>query len=111
MLICFFSSRRRHTMYIGDWSSDVCSSDLIVRSLGLPVVDADVLAREVVEPGSFGLKAIVENFRSEERRVGKECRCGWSAEYSKDDLRLSPLCRGLASISTIHILTSSATIG
>src|SRR5437763_2027988 len=24
----FFSSRRRHTRYIGDWSSDVCSSDL-----------------------------------------------------------------------------------
>src|SRR5437763_1874423 len=23
----FFSSRRRHTRYIGDWSSDVCSSD------------------------------------------------------------------------------------
>src|SRR5437763_1107020 len=23
----FFSSRRRHTSYIGDWSSDVCSSD------------------------------------------------------------------------------------
>src|SRR5437763_3827837 len=33
VLICsffffFFSSRRRHTRYIGDWSSDVCSSDL-----------------------------------------------------------------------------------
>src|SRR5437763_7983907 len=29
-LLCFFffSSRRRHTRYIGDWSSDVCSSDL-----------------------------------------------------------------------------------
>src|SRR5437764_2707601 len=26
--IFFFSSRRRHTRYIGDWSSDVCSSDL-----------------------------------------------------------------------------------
>src|SRR5436189_2943057 len=24
----FFSSRRRHTRYIGDWSSDVCYSDL-----------------------------------------------------------------------------------
>src|SRR5437762_5291720 len=29
----FFSSRRRHTSYIGDWSSDVCSSDLIRGSL------------------------------------------------------------------------------
>src|SRR5437762_12701421 len=28
----FFSSRRRHTRYIGDWSSDVCSSDLLERA-------------------------------------------------------------------------------
>src|SRR5437763_14097053 len=28
MFFFFFSSRRRHTRYIGDWSSDVCSSDL-----------------------------------------------------------------------------------
>src|SRR5437762_14221528 len=28
----FFSSRRRHTRYIGDWSSDVCSSDLVTSS-------------------------------------------------------------------------------
>src|SRR5438876_9547173 len=33
MLLCvffFFSSRRRHTRWTGDWSSDVCSSDLDV---------------------------------------------------------------------------------
>src|SRR5437763_16326090 len=30
MVCFFFSSRRRHTRYIGDWSSDVCSSDLVV---------------------------------------------------------------------------------
>src|SRR5437762_5813073 len=29
IIFFFFSSRRRHTRYIGDWSSDVCSSDLI----------------------------------------------------------------------------------
>src|SRR6266487_3644112 len=28
MLYFFFSSRRRHTRWTGDWSSDVCSSDL-----------------------------------------------------------------------------------
>src|SRR6266487_5196355 len=28
MLFFFFSSRRRHTRWTGDWSSDVCSSDL-----------------------------------------------------------------------------------
>src|ERR1039457_4599608 len=27
---CFFSSRRRHTRLQGDWSSDVCSSDLLI---------------------------------------------------------------------------------
>src|SRR5437870_4893440 len=29
MLACFFSSRRRHTRWPRDWSSDVCSSDLL----------------------------------------------------------------------------------
>src|SRR3712207_3551455 len=29
-LFFFFSSRRRHTRYWRDWSSDVCSSDLVV---------------------------------------------------------------------------------
>src|SRR5476651_1013312 len=29
MMIYFFSSRRRHTIYWRDWSSDVCSSDLL----------------------------------------------------------------------------------
>ena len=33
MLCFFFSSRRRHTRYIGDWSSDVCSSDLAITNL------------------------------------------------------------------------------
>src|SRR5256885_16147950 len=30
--VFFFSSRRRHTRLQGDWSSDVCSSDLLGRS-------------------------------------------------------------------------------
>src|SRR5256885_13250126 len=29
-MVCCFSSRRRHTRLQGDWSSDVCSSDLII---------------------------------------------------------------------------------
>src|SRR2546426_4567349 len=29
----FFSSRRRHTRLQGDWSSDVCSSDLVVATI------------------------------------------------------------------------------
>src|SRR5256885_5625388 len=38
----FFSSRRRHTRLQGDWSSDVCSSDL---------VDAEVFGGNRVRPG------------------------------------------------------------
>src|SRR6195256_6064356 len=34
-----FSSRRRHTTYIGDWSSDVCSSDLCDPPRGLPTLE------------------------------------------------------------------------
>src|SRR3712207_8834459 len=33
MFFFFFSSRRRHTRYWRDWSSDVCSSDLLVRQM------------------------------------------------------------------------------
>src|SRR2546426_176153 len=33
MLFFFFSSRRRHTRLQGDWSSDVCSSDLVIAHL------------------------------------------------------------------------------
>src|SRR5262249_58426555 len=29
MVVFFFSSRRRHTRLVSDWSSDVCSSDLV----------------------------------------------------------------------------------
>src|SRR3712207_8870907 len=35
----FFSSRRRHTRYWRDWSSDVCSSDLEVPTYDFPVRD------------------------------------------------------------------------
>src|SRR3712207_9574629 len=43
MLFFFFSSRRRHTRYWRDWSSDVCSSDLgaVAGLIGLP----DLLGR------------------------------------------------------------------
>src|SRR5258705_11309378 len=32
MFFFFFSSRRRHTRCLSDWSSDVCSSDLLARA-------------------------------------------------------------------------------
>src|SRR5437762_11857935 len=85
----FFSSRRRHTRYIGDWSSDVCSSDLTIVALLLRHVGtrrgervlldgAGRLAGVVTTPATF--RAMM---RSEERRVGKECRSRWSPEHYK----------------------------
>src|SRR5215469_17121543 len=43
----FFSSRRRHTRSLRDWSSDVCSSDLIASSppQGAPQVDQQLLPK------------------------------------------------------------------
>src|SRR2546422_4056887 len=68
----FFSSRRRHTRCSRDWSSDVCSSDLIV----LTTADRarDLKSRPAYIAG-YGQRLA---FRSEERRVGKECRSRWS---------------------------------
>src|SRR5207253_6989630 len=34
VILFFFSSRRRHTRWPRDWSSDVCSSDLLNKALG-----------------------------------------------------------------------------
>src|SRR6266850_6659861 len=66
----FFSSRRRHTRLQGDWSSDVCSSDLGRR---LP-------ERQGRGEGQGGAQGRSQPARpgSEERRVGKECRSRWS---------------------------------
>src|SRR5208337_5171809 len=50
ILFFFFSSRRRHTRYIGDWSSDVCSSDLVGAGDHKTRAEADQLAlqRDIV---------------------------------------------------------------
>src|SRR5256885_4316827 len=92
----FFSSRRRHTRLQGDWSSDVCSSDLDGR---LYLLDAEWLGSAPLsqtEPGPAirgGFSSWEDDdgtrwvaapagglivARSEERRVGKECRSRWS---------------------------------
>src|SRR3712207_7753993 len=87
----FFSSRRRHTRYWRDWSSDVCSSDLgdtsnekladsLVENRNL-TGDIFGLAGNFLQAVSFvlvSLNAMRAGLRSEERRVGKECRSRWS---------------------------------
>src|SRR5206468_5063609 len=82
----FFSSRRRHTRSDRDWSSDVCSSDLESRRHG---VGERVPARGlgVATPGvtkrARRMLALMDRARSEERRVGKECRSRGGAEQLK----------------------------
>src|SRR2546427_3805043 len=78
--VFFFSSRRRHTRFDCDWSSDVCSSDL---STSTPSVAA--MAPAFAKPSGDSIMVITvvfslasRKYRSEERRVGKECRSRWS---------------------------------
>src|SRR5438093_6657051 len=81
----FFSSRRRHTRLVSDWSSDVCSSDL-VGGLHVPVaVLRDPLSRASLRRGGAGAAAAgtPRLARSEERRVGKECRSRGSPDHYK----------------------------
>src|SRR3712207_7871276 len=87
----FFSSRRRHTRYWRNWSSDVCSSDLgdvtdeVSVGQALDVAQERGPLRVVVSCAGIGPPARVlsKDGRSEERRVGKECRSRWSPYHSK----------------------------
>src|SRR5258706_10676840 len=90
----FFSSRRRHTRLVSDWSSDVCSSDLevlgqlpsqpVIRTAssgarGIAMLETEpvsLLICDLKMPKLDGLQVL--SIRSEERRVGKECRSRWS---------------------------------
>src|SRR5688572_32294411 len=85
----FFSSRRRHTRFDCDWSSDVCSSDLeggstfllsyfLLRN-GRRLLDGFPRQAEAAEVTVVRRLTVDRTQqRSEERRVGKECRSRWS---------------------------------
>src|SRR2546430_7582106 len=99
VLSFFFSRRRRHARFDCDWSSDVCSSDLGVvglmaaeifgyvepatrgyaRDLGVAFQLTNIM-RDVGEDARRGRIYLPQDElqRSEERRVGKECRSRWS---------------------------------
>src|ERR1039458_10807318 len=73
-IFCFFSSRRRHTRCLSDWSSDVCSSD--------PLLPTTPIKNLPSKRGSRDKRAR-EQTRSEERRVGKEWRSRWAPYHLK----------------------------
>src|SRR5690606_41068050 len=103
-IIFFFSSRRRHTRFSRDWSSDVCSSDLYL--LGVGIYSSLHLTIETIQairscnqvfilhddPMVLNyIKNINPNIidcykyyiRSEERRVGKDVSTRLLDFYSK----------------------------
>src|SRR5436190_8511629 len=91
IFVFFFSSRRRHTRSLCDWSSDVCSSDLSDRpsqASSQEVIHGSAHAGNPRQPRE-GLRGRVHTgSRSEERRVGKECRSRWSADHEKKKKRM-----------------------
>src|ERR1019366_10309040 len=83
---CFFSSRRRHTRLVSDWSSDVCSSDLMTSRLIMAI------------GGSTSTRAsatLRTSIRSEERRVGEEGRSRWAPDYLKKKKKIERLVVGV----------------
>src|SRR2546429_4606971 len=93
--IFFFSSRRRHTRCSRDWSSDVCSSDLLsstkqfilnrlhhsgYRKLALSSLEeknsTNAMIKNTVAVTWLGTPGGAINVRSEERRVGKSVDLG-----------------------------------
>src|SRR3546814_7116439 len=74
LVFFFFKQKTAYEMRISDWSSDVCSSDLM---------RGDDVIGMILDPDSQRLRFLkAESKRSEERRVGKECvstgRSRWS---------------------------------
>src|SRR5207253_5575782 len=95
----FFSSRRRHTRWPRDWSSDVCSSDLWSGARVLIYTLVDLRGSRYVRDASqwsvrkrfsrcwslpLDCFEVIEPVcsRSEERRVGKECK-SWVEAYAQ----------------------------
>src|SRR5438093_13089568 len=92
LVFFFFSSRRRHTRLVSDWSSDVCSSDLATGSR--PSKSSERMARRGESNGEIGEgrgsscrpssgSLSRPGFRSEERRVGKSVDLGGRRRIKK----------------------------
>src|ERR1022692_5069041 len=70
MCIFFFSSRRRHTRLQGDWSSDVCSSDLFQRNANDKSMNTTLMKN-----GPETKQSVIERYRSEEHTSELQSPC------------------------------------
>ena len=73
----FFKQKTAYEIYQCDWSSDVCSSDLPEPVVSFGKIRIEMNTAFIRLPGLFKPFCIIL-CRSEERRVGKECRSRWS---------------------------------
>src|SRR5690606_40720815 len=86
----FFSSRRRHTRFSRDWSSDVCASDLnhVAVREGITGDSKELTETYIRDVASHLAPEVLDEDRSEERRVGKQWRSwqarrGWTKKTEK----------------------------
>src|SRR2546429_4559071 len=79
----FFSSRRRHTRCSRDWSSDVCSSDLVAPSHNEPDLGRCMFPQPASAGGVASTCTAYARYRSGERRVGEEGRSRWAPDHLK----------------------------
>src|SRR3712207_9151049 len=109
--VFFFSSRRRHTRYWRDWSSDVCFSDL--RAYATTRDDradrADCRGEDATDCSRVRLRPCVDRpagglWRLEERRVGEECRSRWSPYLLKKKKNNTLIQRSLINFSQNYSL-------
>src|SRR3546814_20685836 len=104
----FFKQKTAYEMRISDWSSDVCSSDLIqTRSIHManPAISVRIGR---VRDAADGEAREQQRERSEERRVGKECvsTCSsrWSPyHYKKKNHKKKKKNKNLIDISTTNV--------
>src|SRR5438876_10551949 len=74
LLLFFFSSRRRHTRWTGDWSSDVCSSDLFYKWLDTQGSDVGSIKR-LTPRSTYPLFRV--STQSARKSRGPARRLGW----------------------------------
>src|SRR5436309_14120224 len=88
-LFFFFSSRRRHTSFSRDWSSDVCSPDLLPGGVHRLGGGARGRSRPPRRARAAAFAECADPSRSEERRVGKEGR-DRRAQEARQKMRKAP---------------------